>query len=346
MKNSKTFSALIPLVLLAAACGNNSLRNDKSALSNNDELTVADESDELVADQVSALASDLSAEETSSAADSSALGLAIDKNLQLEKNCSVNGDTLTLKKGKSAEKDSSRSKRSGKFEKSMSSESSLERIYKAGEGKSLPVKCQTERGPVKFLHDNLADYAGLTATGSSSRSHSIELKKDGVVIRSRTSEHSGSRSVSFSEAVLSDEQITVNKSIAIESSGTVKSFKDGKEENGSHKYRTLKTAPLSVEVVREAQSGRLISKTVKSGHVEIERASGVKIDVIYEMVKFVSDCEPVSGRLEVIRIDPKDGKTTNLSIKFKDGEAFASKDGAAEEKMESLNFRLEGCRSK
>lgn len=346
MKSNKTLSALIPLVLLAAACGNNSLRNDKSAASDIEELTVADESDELIADQVSDLASDLSAEDATSTSDSSALSLAIDKNLQLERSCSASADTLTLKRNKSIEKDSSRSKRAGKFEKSMSSESSFERVYKAGEGKSLPVKCQTQRGPVKFLRDNPADYAGLTATGTSSRSHSLELKKDGVVIHSRSSEHSGSRSVSFSEAVLANEKITVNKSIAIEATGSVKSLKDGKEESSSHKYKTMKTAPLSVEVVREAESGKLISKTIKSGHVEIERASGVKIDVIYEMVKFVRACEPVSGRLEVIRIDPKEGKTTNLSIKFKDGEAFASKDGAAEEKMESLNFRLEGCRSK
>ncbi|MEN9810734.1 MAG: hypothetical protein RLZZ488_2301 [Pseudomonadota bacterium] len=346
MKNNKTLGVLIPLALLATACGNNLLRNDKSAASSTEELNVAEESDELVADQVSALASDLSAEDATSTSDSGALGLAIDKNLQLEKSCSASGDTLTLKRNKSIEKESSRSKRAGQFEKSMSSESSFEHVYKAGEGKALPVKCQTERGPVKFLRDNPADYAGLTANGSSSRSHSIELKKDGVVIRSRSSEHSGSRSVSFSEAVLADEKIIVNKSIAIEATGTVKSLKDGKEESGSHKYKTLNTAPLSVEVVREAQSGRLISKTIKSGHVEIERASGVKIDVIYEMVKFARACEPVAGRLEVIRIDPQDGKTTNLSIKFRDGEAFASKDGAAEEKMESLNFRLEGCRSK
>lgn len=346
MKANNTLRAIVPLALFAAACGKNSLRNDKSDLPIMTEMAVTDESDELIADHVSSIISDLSAEDVDSLSDAGALSLAINKNIQSEKSCSVSADSLTLKRSKSLDKDSSRKKQSGQFEKSLSSEIAIERVFKAAQGKALPVKCQTERGPVKFLHDKPADYAGLTASDSASRKHSLELKKDGAVIHSRTSESIDNRTISFLEAVVADGKITLNKSVTIDTSGSVKTLKDGKEENSSHKYKTVKTAPLSIEVVRQADSGKLISKTIKNGHVEIERASGVKIDVIYEMVKFSRACEPVSGRLEVTRIDPQDGKTSNLSIKFNNGEAFASKDGAAEQKMESLNFRLESCRSK
>jgi hypothetical protein len=36
----------------------------------------------------------------------------------------------------------------------------------------------------------------------------------------------------------------------------------------------------------------------------------------------------------------------NLSITFRAGEAFVSKNGAEEKKMDSLNVRLEGCSKK
>lgn len=120
--------------------------------------------------------------------------------------------------------------------------------------------------------------------------------------------------------------------------------KDGKESNESHTYESLADAPLQIETVRESGSQKLISKTIKSGQIKIVRGSGIQINWTYANVKFAENCKPVSGTLQVAKVDPAAASSNVLSIHFKDGEAFVSKNGGAEEKVESINYRLETCK--
>lgn len=346
-KNLSSLVAILPLSLLLPACGTGLIqKNLDEAPTESALLAIADESEESVADHVEDVASELALEDAPSTESALSLGLASGKNSSADKSCVASESSLTLKKSKSIDKDLQRTTKKGLIEKSVDQESSFERVYVVPTGSTLPLKCQTSQGPVKFLKDKLAEFASLSMSSESSRSHSIVVKKDGEILHSRKSQSSGSRATQFSAASLQDGKLSLNKSVSINVSSQIQTIEKGAEKNETQSYKTLPEAPLSIEVVRDAESEKLISKTIKSGHVQISRPSGAKLDVIYEMVKFSEACKPVSGHLQVIKLEAGESVPKNLSIQFKDGEAFVSKNGEPEKKMESLNFRLESCRAK
>ncbi|MFZ9519117.1 MAG: hypothetical protein ACO3A4_01445 [Silvanigrellaceae bacterium] len=344
MKNRiNNLLVLAPLSILAVACGKSPLNTNDSSAINSNLMIASDESDEVVADHLEDVALELSVDD--SAGSNSALGLVASSNKTHAKSCAVANGVLTLKKSKSLDKNSQRTTKKGSFERSVSLDSSFERIFKPLEGSELPLECKTAQGPVGILEGKLSSYEGMTMAASSSRSHSIVVKKDSVVVHSRESEHSGSRSATFGEASLADGKLTLQKSLAIKSSGNVKITKDGKETSESHSYESLADAPLQIETVRESGSQKLISKTIKSGQIKIVRTSGMQINLTYANVKFSENCKPVSGTLQVAKVDPAAASSNVLSIQFKDGEAWVSKNGGTEEKVDSINYRLETCKS-
>jgi hypothetical protein len=343
MKTSRSnLFVLAPLSLLAVACGKQTINKTDASTIDSKLLIASDESEEVVADHVEDVAMEMSLDD--SANSSPSLGLTATNSSSLEKNCSVANGQLTLKKTKSKDKVSQRSTKKGSIEKSVSLDTSFERIYKPADGAALPVECKTAQGPVRILEDKLASYDGMSFSATNSRSHSIVVKKDGTLLHSRVSEHSGSRSANFAEASLVDGKLTLQKSLAIKSNSVVKITKDGKESSESHSYESLADAPLQIEVVRESGSQKLISKTIKSGQIKIVRNSGIQINLTYANVKFSETCKPVSGSLQVAKVDPATTSANLLNIQFKDGEAWVSKNGGAEEKVESINYRLEGCK--
>lgn len=346
-KNLSSLVAILPLSLLLPACGTGLVQKSLNEITSESALLeIADESEESVADHVEDVASELALEDAPSTVSAMSLGLASTKNSSVDKSCVASENSLTVKKSKSLDKDKQRTTKKGRIEKSIDHESSFVRVYTVPTGGALPIKCETAQGPVKILKDKIAEFDALSMSSESSRSHSIVVRKDGEILQSRKSQSSGSRATQFSAASLQDGKLSLNKSVSINVSSQIQSISQGVEKNESHSYATLPEAPLSIEVVRDAESEKLISKTIKSGHVKIERPSGAKLDVIYEMVKFSEACKPVSGRLQVIKLEAGESSPKNLSIQFKDGEAFVSKNGEPEKKMESLNFRLESCRAK
>ncbi|NBW80211.1 hypothetical protein EBR21_00515 [bacterium] len=334
---------LAPVSLLAVACGTSQIKKNDASTIDSNLLVASDESEEVVADHVEDVAMEMSVDDNVNA--SPALGLVASSNSSIEKNCSLADGNLTLKKSKSLDKNSERSTKKGNIERSVSLDTSFERIYKPATGSALPVECKTAQGPVRILEDKLASMAGMTFSGTNSRSHSVIVKKDGTLLHSRVSEHSGSRSATFGAASAAEGKLTLQKSLAIKSSNLVKITKDGKESSESNSYESLSDAPLQIEVVRESGTQKLISKTIKSGQIKIVRKSGIQIDLTYANVKFSEVCKPVSGSLQVAKVDPATKTANVLQIQFKDGEAWVSKNGGAEEKVESINYRLDGCKA-
>ncbi len=342
----KVLALVAPVSLLAVACGSNLQKVSSSSDLEELALELADENQEIVADHVEDVATELALEDSEAAISEVSLGLAKDKSSSLEKSCSISGQILTLKRERSAESTKGRQTRAGEIEKNHELNFSFERSYEAAAGSPLPFECKTEKGPVKLIKDKLSALAGLKVSAKNSRSRSTATQKKGETVASRASESTSEKTMQFSAPVLQDKKVIISKSMTLKTESTIKSLHKGEEKTQSHSSITLEESPLKIKVERDAESLKLISKTIESGHVRISRESGKLVDVIYENVVLASDCKPSTGHIQVVRTNPEDKSVNNLSITFRAGEAFVSKNGAEEKKMDSLNVRLEGCSKK
>jgi hypothetical protein len=344
---AKVILSVLPLSVLAA-CGTFSnsqpkLTDDESALMS--QLGLSDESDELVADHVEELSSILGLEDDSGGVVS--LGFSQNKQKSLEKACRVESGKLTLSKEKTFDKDSDRTTRKGRVERQASTSNHFERVYTAAEGKELAVECKSDKGPVKFIKEKIAQLEGSSIQASHSRSLERSLKLDGQTKSSRKVESEGSRTVRFGASSEKDGRLYISKTVSFSASSTVNKLKDSASVAEKNSRKTIEESPLQVEVVRDAANGALVHKLIQSGHVQIAHGDDRKIDVVYEQVKFAAECKPVSGRLLVTKT--KAGEAANtanvLSIRFSEGEIFLSRNGGEEKKVEELKIRLEECGS-
>lgn len=345
-KHLKLLLLSAPLASLAA-CGTNqrieqALNDQENSLMSQAALT--DEPEELVADQIEDLSGALSLEDEGSGDFATSLGLTQNKESSSEKSCATTSGVLTYKKSSSREKEIDRSVRKGRVERFHSRESSFERIYSPAQGKELAMECNSSSGPVSLINDKLSAVQGIKIESKFESKKESSFKLDGVVKASRSVKAEGLRTIEFTAASESGDVILLGKTITINSSSEVSKIEKGEPNKENNSYATIKEAPLLVEVARTAKNGKLIHKLIKSGHVQIVRGEDRKIDIVYEQVKFSSKCTPVSGRLLVSRVDSANSTAVNLSIRFKDGEAFVMRNGSEERKMDSLNLRLEDCR--
>ena len=335
-----------PLASLAA-CGTNqtleqALNDQENSLMS--QAALSEEPEELVADQIEDLSGALSLEDEGSGGFASSLVLTQNKESSSEKSCSTTSGILTYKKSSSREKEIDKSVRKGRVERFHSRESSFERIYSPAQGNELAMECNSSSGPVRLIKEKLSAVQGTKIEAKFQSKKESSLKLDGAVKVSRSVKTEGLRTIEFTAASESGDLIVLGKTITINSSSEVSKIEKGLPNEEKNSYATIKEAPLIVEVARTAKDGKLIHKLIKSGHVQIVRGEDRKIDIVYEQVKFSAQCKPVSGRLLVSRVDPVDATAVSLSISFKDGEAFVSRNGSGEKKMDSLNLRLEDCR--
>lgn len=335
-----------PLVSFAA-CGTNqrveqALNEQENFLMSQAALT--DEPEELVADQIEELSGALSLEDESAGDFDTSLGMTQNKESSIQKSCATTSGVLTYKKSSSREKEIDRSVKKGRVERFHSRESSFARIYSPAQGQELAMECNSSSGPVSLIKEKLSAVQGIKIESKFESKKESSFKLDGTVKASRSVKAGGLRTVEFTAASESGDSILLGKTITINSSSEVSKIEKGEVNKENNSYATIKEAPLLVEVARTAKNGKLIHKLIKSGHVQIVRGEDRKIDVVYEQVKFSSKCKPVSGRLLVSRVDSANSTAVNLSIRFKDGEAFVMRNGSEERKMDSLNLRLEDCR--
>jgi hypothetical protein len=350
MKKHLALLLLATPITALVACGTSQseqprLSNQESSLLNAGAL--ADESEELVADQVEELSEILELEDNSSAGLSTAFALAREKDSSLEKSCRLVDGKIILSRDKTKSKDLDKSTRKGRVEIALARESSFERIYSPAEGKELAIASKTDKGPISFLNEKVSDLPGSKAESKHSRKSERSLKLDGVPQKSRKSESEGSRAVVFSAASLKEGLLTMSKSVSFNSTSTVTKEEKGVSSLSKNERKTLEESPLKIEVVRNSETGKLVHKLIQSGQVQVSRGESSKIDIVYEQVKFVADCKPVSGQLLITKNKQEAGESSVrvLKIRFADGEAMVSRDGGPEKKMESLNIRLETCRS-
>lgn len=347
MKN--TFNLFLLALPLAAtvACGKvakttlNFTEEEQAIIT---QVASSDENDEILADHVEEMSAVLALDDDSTQAGAGALGLAQSKESDKESSCSISEGVLVYKKSQSRERELDKATKKGRVERSSSSSSSSERRYSPAAGGELAMYCASASGPVKLIAEKIEKIAGMKVEATHSNKSESSLKIDGAIKNSRSVYTQGSRQVTFGAGILSSNQITLSKTIQFSSSSDVSKVAEGKTSALKNSRETLPEAPLQVEVLRDGTSKKLLHTLIKTGHVVIKHGDALKTDIVYENVKFVEECKPVSGRLLVSKVNPGEATAKSISVVFKEDGAYVSRNGGEEKKMESINLRLEGCK--
>lgn len=339
----------IPLTALVA-CGTFEGQNAGNVILDQEEefseLGLVSESEELIEDHIEELSGVLSLEDETVESSQIQPNNPAKTPSPRQKLCSTENNVLSLKTSLSRERTKERKKNriNGPISTHFVRNESNERTYTPHEESELAVKCSSEQGPVELIAEKIAGIEGMKIEIKNNSKRERTVQKDGKDRFSRVVEFSGSRTIIHGSASLVDEKINYTKTISIDSKSIV-------HANGSKKgprvleniYRSEEGSPLKVEVQRNVADKKLVYKLITSGTVTINRGTSKENKISYENVKFSAVCKPESGQLVVTKMSAK-GNQINLKIAFKDGEAFLSRDGGEEKKMESLNLKLESCR--